>query len=689
MCYLSSRTDKKRAGYSWRFWAAPILLGMPVAIAIGVYISLPTILQHGYFHFHLFRTGLILLGQEIDRWAPGIVGFLLLLQWAFLVGNRMAGRAGKALCVALPLAVTVATAVFCVFRFPEVRLPLQNFARDLPPLAAGVFAHPVTLGLLFAALLAILVRIRHRGSALPVSPHQRHRAFRRVLAGVLTAGACLCIIAYLGIHLAVPVLNIREGRAAAGRPNVIFIMADTLRADHVGCYGYDLPTTPNIDRFARESTRFEHAVAQSSWTVWSVGSLMASRYPESLFPRWIDRSQTLPFAGYFPQLFYPVLAEVLRDKGYATHAVISNPYLKGHPTNTQGYDGYDDSPLAIPLSSPSSPAVTEAALKRLQAIEERKFFLYLLYMDPHSPYLQHPEFSFGGSAQDAARDALAAVKDPAQRQSRRDMLRAYDSDIALTDHYIGQFLDTLKQQGLYDDALIVFFSDHGEEFLEHGRFGHLETVYEEVIQVPLIIKFPQQRQGRVVRGTFALIDLYPSVLKYLHIDASALALQGQAFDLPTLLRCPERPLYAATVEGVQGVRDGARKYIRTLDAAQLEKQMRAGVAADLPIRRLETYDLTADPLEQTNLLPEFPALAAPLAALLQGHDDDVHFSETNALARGWPFRQASTDRQVDADLIKQLRSLGYLNPGAPTAVEKTPPPLLPGGRDAIIGERKR
>ncbi|MHB9105681.1 MAG: sulfatase [Armatimonadota bacterium] len=654
-----SPAKRKRWIGSWRQWMAPVLLGVPMALAIGLWNSIPTLFEQGYFHFHLYHTGFTLLARATDRWAPGIIGFLLLLQWAFLAGRCRPGRAGKALSLVLPLLVTAGTVAGCLLRFPAIRHSLTNDLRKLPGILLPSISHPANLGLLLAVLLIVLAIVRRRRAGSRVVRPPRGQRFRRLAAGILTIGAFLCILAYLGIHLAAYALSATARQALVTRPNIIFIMADTLRADHVGCYGYDLPTTPNIDRLAREGTRFEQAMAPSSWTLWSVSSLMSSQYPETLFPRWIDQSQMLPFASYFPQFYYPKLSEVLRDQGYSTNAVISNLYLKGHAVNTQGYDWYDDRTLAIQPTRATSPAVTQTALRRLPEIKDRKFFLYLVYMDPHTPYLEHPEFPFGDSAHDSERDRLVAAKYPAQRQARRKMLRAYDSDIACTDHAIGQFLDGLKREGLYDDALIVFFSDHGEEFFEHGENGHLKTVYEEVVQVPLIIKFPRQRKGQVVHGTFPLIDLYPSILQYAGIDASSLELQGKAQHIDALLRSPEQPMYAATVEGVQCVRNGSQKYIRTLDAAQLEKNQRAGKYADLPIRRLEAYDLDHDPLEQHNRLPGAEKPTTPLTDLLQAHDVDLLSKEFSSMANLRPIR-AHTDAREEHALIERLKSLGYL-----------------------------
>lgn len=208
-------------------------------------------------------------------------------------------------------------------------------------------------------------------------------------------------------------------------------------------------------------------------------------------------------------------------------------------------------------------------------------------------------------------------------------LRGYDSEIAFTDHHIGLFLDALKRAGLYDDALILFFSDHGEEFLDHGRFGHQKTVYEEVIQVPLIVKLPRQHGGKIIRGTFPLVDVYPSLLA---IDSTALDLAGEASPFDSLVRSKDKPLYSSTVNGVQSVRVASR-------------------------------DLTADPLEQSNLLKTTPKDSAALAALLEEHESAQLTNLPNVLHLFRSDRGDDPTVITDKALIERLKSLGYANPG--------------------------
>ena len=422
-------------------------------------------------------------------------------------------------------------------------------------------------------------------------------------------------------------------------PNIIFIMVDALRPDHLGCYGYDLPTTPNIDRFAAESTRFEHAVAQSSWTLWSLESIMTSRYPNVL----LAANEGLKMRPGTELLLYPTLAEVLKNQGYSTSAVVANPLLGIEPGFKQGYDSFDNAPAKVNMDCrETSPSVTEHATARLREVKEKPFFLFLLYMDAHAPYYTNQGFTFGDSAKDRAiRDVIAADHPPVRMVERQEALREYDSEIGYTDHYLGLFFEELKKQGLYDDALIVFFADHGEEFLEHGGYGHMTTVYQEVLRVPLIVKFPGQQKGRVIAGTFPLLDLAPSVLLQANIAAGALGMQGKAIKLTALLRSAEQPFFAFTQQQVQSITNGQYKLIH--GPCQ-------GAPGEPPEVKLELYDLTADPLERHNLVKEKPEVVANLLALLKEREVQPTTAEgKNPLAT------------TDAELLKQLEALGYIN----------------------------
>jgi len=663
-----------------------LLIGLPAALVLGISSCRDILANYEYLRFHLYRSALRLLVPRMDRAALYAVGLLLALFLAGWIGRRIKGRPGGALQIILPLAVFGAVAGYyrgmLYYLAMLWKMPMQAGLR-----AAGAFlVGPIGLGIMLAILVLVLIRLRAarlRGDEPAARPAGKGwRLAGRIVSIAAVGSLSLLMLAFLGINIAAGALWAGANHAMRDRPNVIFIMVDTLRADHVGCYGYDLPTTPNIDRFAAESTRFAHPVAQASWTIWSVDSLMTSRFPDRLVANGTG-SDLGPGSDLHP--YYPTLAKVLKEQGYATHAVISNPLLRNSPGNVQGYDSYDVGPTNDNRDcNETSPLVNKAVKALLPRIRDRKFFLSLVYMDPHSPYFLNKGYEYGVSSGEAARVAtLAGDNDPAKMAERRQKLHAYDSEIGYTDHYVGELLDELKNQGLYDDALIVLFSDHGEEFLEHKNFDHMKTVYDEVIRVPLIIKLPRinptrQRQGKVVPGSFPLIDLYPSLLAYLHIDRGALGLQGDAIKFDDLLSCAKKPVFSSTVDGVRCVINGGFKYIESnpprpklQPGKKIPPPASRGQApvkppfppsaagmrppAEQKIRQL--YNLTKDPLERHNLVKDKTKEVVELARWLRERNKRQLPSDI-ALRRGEIGGNGMPGPPPDAS---RLKALGYAN----------------------------
>ena len=645
-----------KLGHPLSHMRSSLLLVATISTIGGIISVLPALVQQGYLHFHLYHTAFVLIAKAMNHWALGTTGMLLLLLLAVRGGLACNGRAGKVLRVVLPLAVILATGIGAVLYFPELHRTVLTYLRARPSL---FLTSPVLPGIALLLLAGWLLILRRRRTTIATKAPP-HRVWPPLLQrSLIVLGACFLLV-WLATNLVAGVLSVSTKLTVSARPNIIFIMIDTLRADHVGCYGYDLPTTPNIDRFAREATRFEHAVSQAPYTLWSVTSMMSSRYPESLFPFEEVDQQYAPYPN-LPSLCPPMLAEVLHDQGYATAAIISNPMLDASPLCAQGYDRYDDQLTRLPPEGVTSPAVTRKATELITALKDRPFFLSLVYMDPHQPYVRHPEFAFGDSAHDAPIRRMIGVKSAKEAAERREMLHAYDSEIGLTDQQVGRFLEALKQRQLFDDALIVLFSDHGEEFLEHGFYGHRWTVYEAAVQVPLIIKFPHQTQGTVVRGTFSLIDLVPSLLSYLGYNPTALQQDGEAVHLASLLRCADKPIFSATLTGIQSVRSGERKYIRTLDLSQSQP------AGGARLKGQELYHVMADPLEQHNRMATTATDVASLTALLQTHDLALFSRKLPVFSLPW-IHVPDAHTLSEQELHDRLKSLGYLNPGVPSTV---------------------
>ena len=247
------------------------------------------------------------------------------------------------------------------------------------------------------------------------------------------------------------------------KPNLVLISIDTCRADHLSCYGYERPTTPNIDAVASEGALFERATAAVPLTLPSHSTMLTGTLPPYHGVR--DNE------GYVLSEANETLAEILKARGYKTAAAVGSFVLDARFGLAQGFDTYDDRMDAGP-ATPFSGAerrgeeVSRSAVQWLEANREEPFFLFLHYFDPHWDYRPPPPF-----------DEIYADE-------------PYAGEVAYVDHCIGTVLDKLKSLGLYDTALIAIVGDHGESLGQHGEPGHGFFVYESSLRTPFIVRPP-------------------------------------------------------------------------------------------------------------------------------------------------------------------------------------------------------
>ncbi|MFH1312220.1 MAG: sulfatase [Candidatus Eisenbacteria bacterium] len=311
------------------------------------------------------------------------------------------------------------------------------------------------------------------------------------------------------------------GRETTRQLNVVLIGVDTLRPDHLGCYGYGRDTSPNIDRLARSGVLCENPVSQCPWTLPSFASVMTSLYP------------TQHGAGIHMNSMrtsFPTLAGMLNERGYATGAVVNVSVLSTEFGVDRGFEHYDAS---APGVRRVADQVTEDALAWIDSVDDRPFFVFVHYFDPHlsyspaAPYdtLYDPGYdgeignSFERETYLRMRPALFGEENEQTRADWNHIRALYDGEIAFTDEAIGDLLAGLEERGISSNTLVVLLSDHGEEFFEHRGYGHGHTLYREVIDVPLIFSLPARlpagvRLSRQVR----LVDIMPTVLDLLGFD---------------------------------------------------------------------------------------------------------------------------------------------------------------------------
>ncbi len=432
-----------------------------------------------------------------------------------------------------------------------------------------------------------------------------------------------------------------DGTMESTSPNVILYLIDALRADHLGCYGYDPPTSPHIDAFASEAVLFTRAIAQSSWTRSSVASIFTGLDPRAHGANGRED-------GLAEEVV--TIAELLRQAGYATAGFVANGNVAPSMGFGQGFEVYK-----LMSSGPGQLAradeLNEPAFRWLASrTDGRPFFLYLHSIDPHSPYTPAPAYRqrFAPSVTDPETGsmqmirALENLRQAPSSQLKKDLIALYDAEVASNDAAFGTLVAHLKASGLCDSALIILVADHGEEFLDHGDWEHGKTLYWEQLRVPLIIKLPKgNAAGRTILEPAQHIDLLPTILAFAGLEMPV-GLHGNSL-LPA-------------VQGANSQQPRAFSYLN-LDGREAKSVIVGGMKlishqrqrALLPRPPVELFDSAADPAEHANLAFEQPVKAGYLAALIAARDRQLQAAPRS-------------ERVVlPASVKEQLRALGYLD----------------------------
>ncbi len=293
------------------------------------------------------------------------------------------------------------------------------------------------------------------------------------------------------------------------KPPVVLISLDTVRADHLGCYGYPRGTTPHLDRFAESAVRFAECRTQAVWTLPSHMSVFTSMLPSDHGVD--DLHKTLPADRI-------TLAETLQEAGYRTAALVNDGQMKAHWGFDRGFDEWREFPVDTPAGD--CEHITDAAIAWLRSQPDgAPAFLFLHYYDAHDPYAAPEEFRkrFGTTLTgDEARELAFRHRTPERNiddsSILADLVAAYDADLAWLDHELGRLFAAIP-----DDALVVVFSDHGEAFEEHGWTLHGAALYEEDVRVPLIVRLPRSTgaasRGAVSTDPVMLLDIAPTICR--------------------------------------------------------------------------------------------------------------------------------------------------------------------------------
>ncbi len=480
---------------------------------------------------------------------------------------------------------------------------------------------------LVAALVTLLCARRFpRPSSTPRGARAMSRRVIVFAALVCTAfGTCYVALA------PPPEREVSTGAAGSGKPNIIFLLVDTLRADVLGAYGAADAETPVMDRLAAEGVLFEQAIAPSSWTLPSVASILTSRMP-------VDHGLGA-FSGVLDGEL-DVLPEALAEAGYACRAVVANELVSPRRGFDRGYELYDTYGYAVegelvlsrlfdrlaflcgPQRSfgmakralltfvPAFPFlrtrmthylydedITDRALRFATEATDRPVFLYVHYLAPHTPYLEHPLDAFPSQP-------------PLVEPNKDELWRRYQGEVTYTDAMIGELLDGLGE--FARDAIVVVTADHGEEFWEHGRILHGTSVFQEVVRVPLLIRGPGMKRGARVAHPVSLIDVAPTLLDFAGVAAPE-GFRGQSLRHALTGEGDASPLAPVLTELLARHDTVKYEFFAALlgDKKVIRRESTAG--GDAP--HLEVFDLATDPAEAQPLADGDATLAVALRAL--------------------------------------------------------------------------
>jgi arylsulfatase A-like enzyme len=509
------------------------------------------------------------------------------------------------------------------------------------------------------------------------------------VAGSSPGRGCSCI--HLGVLAAVFVAissailasptRVEEPVASPESPSILLVVIDTLRRDYLGFHGFEGDISPNLDALARRSVVFDQALSPAPWTRPAVASLFTSLYPEQhgqsgVVGEGASRAQTVlpPDAR--------TLAERLRSRGYATAAFVGNPWMTRGSGLSQGFELYDDRDVGNEVEA---DVLLDRAADWIETRPlQSPFFVYVHLMDVHGPYRPLPEdlAALRGDSAPRVSRPLGLVEfgripdylrqgggpgtgDPMRLGTWRD---SYAAGVRRADRALGDFFSRLERAGALDRTAIVVTSDHGEELADHGGWNHGDTLFDEQVRIPLMIRVPGNAPARRVDRVVSLLDVLPT----LEVMAGA---------------APPRDVMGADLGPLLVGTDLDRPDVVYLSGVKRRPELAAVRTADAKLilradgQRLSFFDLVQDPLEQEDAQGKGSSVESVSELLGLARAERLRIERVGRLGR--------IEEPLDRSLAGRLRSLGYLAPeGEDMAGEgsrrRKPSPEVPAASEESI-----
>lgn len=600
-------------------------------------ISLFKIIPHNYFQYSCFKLIAIIFQGYLNKWIFSVLSSAFVVSMIYLLVLLI-----KKLIKDLPL-LKSPTAGFknrkrrkilslCIFICATIILlgtanlimwsiqHLQQISESLHPLNF-IIGTGIVLSITFFLIGLFLL-------------NKNFNLFKKLRKKRYIRNLCISLI------ISVIIFNLyifidKKTNAPKG-PNIILIEVDTLRADHLSCYGYKRKTTPHIDNFSQKANFYQNCITTSPWTTPSVGSIFTSQYPS-----------VLGYKGERAQLKnkFLTLSEILKNNNYFTKGIISNIFISSSLNFNQGFNSYDETSVKGG-DSITSPSITQKGISFIKKHKKDKFFLFLFYYDPHHDFILHKNFNYypNYNGKIESNESILKLRKLIPKLTPKDKKYSkalYDSEISYTDKYIGKFLTELKKLSLYHDSLIIFTGDHGEEFAERKNpwLGHSRKLYQEQIRVPLIIKLPGQKNKRIIKQKVGQIGLMSTILQQVG------------------LKIPKNYLHENKTIPLNHT--SSRKYI--ISETKRDNKLRSVIWGDwkliynLSNKTRELYNLRKDPGELHNLTKKNKTISQKLEDFLKVWNKNIKLKKGHF----------NTDKKVKSadfskEQIERLKSLGYI-----------------------------
>lgn len=438
----------------------------------------------------------------------------------------------------------------------------------------------------------------------------------------------------------------RKWKARSTAPNVLLLSIDSLSAKHLGCYGYDRPTSPNLDRLAQSGVLFQNVMAQVNWTKPALASLLTSLYPSVHRTDSVDESGDRVDGGVNRRVNildtrFRTLAREFKDNGYRTVGASNGGYAHSLFGFSRGFDFYDDHGGGL-------KSCFYRMMQWLWREPGTPFFGFIHCWDSHFPYMDRPPYNhlFVSRRADILLDSVTRNRVNRRQRSlsscELDFLKGlFDGSIVYVDQQIAALVNELHRLGLAENTIIAITADHGEAFMEHDVVEHTECLYNEVLHIPLILIGPGLQPGSKVSAQVRSIDIGPTLLDLCGFRPKA-EVQGVPLR-PWIAGKETRPLLAVSETrrngGMNAICDGRYKLISRQTSNQVE-----------------LYDLHHDPEERTDLASTSDLLLRSMTERLRMWEEETRM----CAERYWPEDVHDETVDVQPEVVERLRNLGYV-----------------------------